>query len=138
MDTDFFDAHERHLEDAETLQRNGRLANADHLYGISAECGLKRLMRAFEMPFDSGQDRPRDHKDRVHIDKIWQRYEVYRSGHHRGSGYALSPQNPFADWHVNQRYANHSNFDTARVRQHEEGAGMVRELVKKAGLEGLI
>ncbi len=43
MQADFLDAHERHWQDAELLLTNQRLANADHLYGMSAECGLKRL-----------------------------------------------------------------------------------------------
>ena len=37
---DFGDAHSRHREDAELLFREQRWANADHLYGLSAECGL--------------------------------------------------------------------------------------------------
>jgi len=40
---DFLDAHERHWEDAELLFGNRRWANADHLYGLAAECGLKAL-----------------------------------------------------------------------------------------------
>jgi len=45
MTADFLDAHERHWTDAEILFAQGRFANADHLYGLSAECGLKWLMR---------------------------------------------------------------------------------------------
>jgi hypothetical protein len=52
MQADFLDAHERHWQDAELLLTNQRLANADHLYGMSAECGLKRLMLAFGMTYD--------------------------------------------------------------------------------------
>ena len=138
MQTDFLDAHERHLEDARLLDENRRLANADHLYGMSAECGLKCLMRAFGMPFDSNQDRPREREDRVHADGIWQRYEVYRSGHVSGAGYPLTSPNPFDDWDVRQRYAHRSNFDAARVRKHRTGAEEVRKMVKEARLEGLI
>jgi len=138
MQSDFLDAHQRHLEDAEMLDENERLANADHLYGMSAECGLKRLMLAFGMPFDHDQDRPRDRQDRVHIDEVWQRYDVYRSGHHHGAQYPLSSPNPFDDWHVSQRYAHRSNFDAARVQKHRTGAEEVLEMVKKARLEGLI
>ncbi len=137
MQTDFLDAHERHLEDAKMLHENERLANADHLYGMSAECGLKWLMLAFGMSFDSDRDRPEKDKDRKHVDMIWHRYEVYRSGHHLGIGYALPAQNPFDDWNANQRYAHRSNFDAARVQKHRTGAEEVRNMVKKAKLEGL-
>jgi hypothetical protein len=40
MNADFLDAHYRHWQDAELLFGRGRLANADHLYGLAAECGL--------------------------------------------------------------------------------------------------
>lgn len=45
LGTDFVDAHERHWRDAELLWQHQRWANADQLYGLSAECGLKALMR---------------------------------------------------------------------------------------------
>ena len=41
---DFLDAMDRHWRDAELLRSSERLANADHLYGLSAECGLKALL----------------------------------------------------------------------------------------------
>ena len=136
--TNFLDAHERHLEDTEVLNKNKRLANADHLYGMSAECGLKCLMRAFGMPFDSNRDRPQKREDLVHADGMWQRYEVYRSGHVGGAGYSLTSPNPFDDWHVSQRYAHRSNFDAARVQKHRRGAEEVWKMVKKARWEGLV
>jgi len=138
MQSDFLDAHERHLEDAGMLHENERLANADHLYGMSAECGLKQLMLAFGMEFDFNRDVPREDKDKKHINRLWQRYEVYRFGHHRGAGYALPQQNPFTDWNVSQRYAHRSHFDAARVQRHRRGAEEVLKMVKKARLEGLI
>lgn len=49
MQVDFLDAHFRHWEDVEQLFQQHRLANADHLYGLAAECGLKRLMMVFGM-----------------------------------------------------------------------------------------
>lgn len=42
--SDFFNAHQRHWKDAELLYKEKRWANADHLYGLSAECGLKAVM----------------------------------------------------------------------------------------------
>ena len=140
MQSDFLDAHERHLEDAELLWEKDRLANADHLYGVSAECGLKGLMLAFGMPFDSNLDqpRPREGKDRVHANGIWGRYEVYRSGHVSGAGYPLTSPNPFDDWHVCQRYAHRTKFDAERVQRHRMGAEEVQKIVKEARLGGLI
>ncbi|MDE0002871.1 MAG: hypothetical protein OXQ29_09265 [Rhodospirillaceae bacterium] len=36
---DFLDAHRRHWCDAELLFNDSRWANADQMYGFSAECG---------------------------------------------------------------------------------------------------
>ncbi len=136
MQTDFLDAHERHWDDAERLFQAQRWANADHLYGMAAECGLKRLMRAFDMPLE--QERPKEGSDRRHADEIWVRYESYQSGHRQGAGYALPRSNPFANWKISQRYAHQSDFDQPRVQAHQLGASVVRELIQKAESDGLI
>jgi hypothetical protein len=138
MQADFLDAHERHWGDAEFLFQSQRWANADHLYGMATECGLKQLMLAFDMPYDSARDRPEKDKDRKHADGIWMRFETYRGGHYRGAGYVLPSFNPFQDWDVSQRYAHRSSFDQARVRSHQAGARQVLELVRKAQREGLL
>lgn len=138
MTTDFMDAHERHWEDAEHLFGIGRLANADQLYGLSAECGLKRLMLRFGMAFDQGKERPSEFDDRCHANGVWSRFESYRSGHPEGTGYALSSHNPFSDWAVSQRYFHRSHIDRGRTRAHKEGALEVRNLVGKARREGLL
>ena len=67
MKADFLDAFERHWVDAELLFQKERLPNADHLFGVAAECGLKRLMLSFGMPCkDNG---PKDINDRKHCDR---------------------------------------------------------------------
>lgn len=138
MVTDFHDAHLRHLSDADTLYIAQRWANADHLYGLSAECGLKALMLKFGMLFDNRKNKPTNRDDMIHADKIWTRYESYRSGHHLGINYQLTTNNPFASWEVNQRYEHQSSFSQHRVDPHKQGAECVKALVKKAQLEGLI
>lgn len=138
MQADFLDAHHRHWDDAERLFAAHRWANADHLYGMAAECGLKRLMLVFGMLFDSVGDRPANQPDRVHADGVWARFEAYRNGHHQGIGYALPASNPFQHWNVSDRYAHQSNFDQARTESHQAGAKLVGDLVKKAQREGLI
>ena len=138
MNVDYYDAHQRHWDDAERLYEMQRWANADHLYGMAAECGLKRLMQAFGMTFDTAKGKPTDRKDVVHANGVWVRYETYRGGHHRGTAYALNESNPFADWDVAQRYAHQNQFDTTRTTQHRNGAENVHQLVKKAVLDGLL
>lgn len=138
MQADFLDAHRRHWDDAECLFEAQRWANADHLYGMAVECGLKRLMKQFGMPIDTITGRPQERKDRQHADVIWDRFEAYRSGHHQGAGYTLNSTNPFQNWKVDQRYAHQGNFDQARTQGHRTGAEMICELVAKAQREGLI
>jgi len=138
MQADFLDAHERHWDDAERLNQAQRWANADHLYGMAAECGLKRLMLAFGMPYNTATNRPDNREDRVHAKGIWGRFESYRCGHHQGTGYILPASNPFDNWDISDRYAQQSNFNQTRVQAHQAGAQVVRELVAKAQREGLI
>ena len=138
MQADFHDAHERHWDDAERLLQARRWANADHLYGMAAECGLKRLMLCFGMNFDLVRNRPSDPQDQKHANLIWERFETYRSGHFQGTGYTLSLPNPFQNWVAEQRYANQSNFDQTLALAHRRGASEVRNLVKQGLRDGLI
>ena len=138
MQSDFHDAHKRHWRDAERLFSARRWANADHLYGLAAECGLKRLMRAFGMPFDAGRDRPQQDSDRKHADGVWARYDTYRAACRQGANYGLPPSNPFQNWNISQRYAHQREFDQERVDDHREGAKQVQELLNRASIEGLL
>jgi hypothetical protein len=136
MQADFLDAHERHWEDAELLFQAQRWANADHLYGMAAECGLKALMEKL-----SSQGALDPKQDYVHVmeDKkphnAWLRYQTYLSGHVAAIKLSLPAANPFNDWNVSQRYAHQSNFDQARVQAHQTGAHLVRERIKTARKE---
>lgn len=136
MNEDFLDAHKRHWEDAERLFTVKRWANADHLYGIAAECGLKGLAEKFKQaPLDKGERRHIMEANKPN--NAWDVFETYRSGHALGPKFLL-PTNPFTNWDVSQRYAHQSNFDEPRVAAHRQGADLVNELIKKADFEGLL
>jgi hypothetical protein len=138
MQADFLNAHGRHMDDAERLFQAGRLANADHLYGLAAECGLKALSEKLSR---SGLLDPKH--DYVHVmeDKkpgtAWSRYQVHLSGHALGTKLCTPPSNPFSDWSASQRYAHESGFDLPRVQAHRAGAALVAGLMKTARKEGL-
>ena len=85
-----------------------------------------------------GLGTPEAKNDKVHANKIWDRFESYRSGHHQGAGYILTSPNPFMDWDVNQRYANRRDFNKTIVERHQLGTKSVRELIAKARKDGLI
>ena len=137
MNTDFLDAHDRHLNDADQLFNTQRWANADHLYGMATECGLKQLMIKFGMTLDS-KGKPTKIEDATHANRLWDRYDAYRSGHQQGIHYALPPSNPFQNWNVAQRYAHQSHFDENHLLPHQIGANAVSALIKKAKEEGLL
>lgn len=136
MAEDFLDAHDRHWTDAEKLYNDSRWANADHLYGVSAECGLKRLIILLNGGLASG--------DRKHIMEkagsanAWDRFESYRSGSPIGARFALPSANPFLLWNVSQRYENQSLFSKAGVDVHKAGATVVKALVTNAKMDGLL
>lgn len=137
MQEDYLDAHHRHWDDAERLFAAARWANADHLYGLAAECGLKALMEKL-----SPQGALNQKQDYVHImedkkpNNAWSRYQSYLSGR-LAIKLALPQTNPFSDWLVSQRYAHQSNFDPTRVDPHRQGANVVRQLVEQADKDGL-
>lgn len=137
MNADFLDAHHRHMIDAETLFQASRLANADQLFGFAVECGLKQLMVGFGMLVDA-KGSPTKDKDWVHADKVWKRYETYRSSGGGGANYVLPNPNPYLDWRASQRYARSSDVLLPRVETHRTAAETVAALVRKAVLEGLI
>jgi hypothetical protein len=135
MQVDFYWAYQRHWDDAEYLYADSRMANADQLYGYSAECGLKCLMQqCFGMRLDPATGRPPE-KDQKHIDKVWDRYETYRAGIGT-AGYMLPQPNPFDNWNISERYAHESGFTKTLVDQHKAGAKIVQNLINKAIAEG--
>lgn len=133
---DFLDAHERHRADAEYLFEASRYPNADHLFGLSAECGLKHVMKLLGMRV-TAPGMPEDRGDRVHINEAWLRFETYRS-RAPSSGFLPLPDNPFENWHISDRYGRQADFDKAAVERHREGACQVIRLVAAAKRDGVI
>ena len=125
---DFLDAHRRHWDDAQLLCGKGRLANADHLYGLSAECGLKSVMRIFKVT-----DAELPAKYKLHIDKLWAKFETWAANrmvkrHVR----SLPPGMPFSNWSVSDRYASGSHFDKATVIPHRDAARVIKRMVDRS------
>ena len=79
---DFIDAHHRHWEDAELLFAHDRWANADQLYGFSADCGLKAAMLAMGMVLNAA-GKPADKAHWKHVQDLWpvfRTFSVHRNG----------------------------------------------------------
>ena len=137
MKADFLDAHNRHRDDAELLFGKNRWANADHLLGLAAECGLKYLMVAFDMPIDGATGSPQNKDDKVHVNKIWERYESYLSGANY-TKYYLPQDNLFKNWDVAQRYVHRKCITKTMAENHQKGTEIICALIKKATEEGII
>ena len=133
---DFIDAHRRHLEDANLLFDKARWANADHLYGLSAECGLKAIMLSLGMSVDAGGT-PIESEHRRHVNGLWPVFEDFAQGS-GGEAYlaSLPSGDPFSGWSIHDRYANRSFFQRANVASHRCAARQVGHSVQRAALEG--
>ena len=135
MAIDFFDAYERHWLGAELLFQNEYWANADHLYGLSAECGVKVLMCSFGMPVAPAGG-PSNSHDRKHINELRARYEAYFSSgqvEYYGIDFA-----PFDDWCVNQRYEHRSNISKTTAQKHKNATEAIRSKIQRAERDGVI
>lgn len=104
LPVDFADAHRRHWADAEVLFMNARLGNADHLYGFSAECGLKAVMERLGMSVDRTGLLPKEY--RTHVQELWPQFEAFAAGHEGARRLEELPAGrPFSDWSHHDRYA---------------------------------
>lgn len=130
-DADFVDAHRRHWTDAELLYGDRRWPNADHLYGLSAECGLKAVMRRLGMPAET----PREYRE--HLPKLWSKFEDYAKDRDGGRCLQLLPgDQPFADWSIDDRYAHRKHFDQGQVGPHRKAAQGIHVMVESMEQDG--
>ena len=132
---DYADAHRRHWEDAEVLLAHDRWANADQLYGLSAECGLKAVMQFLGMHVD---DRgPIDQKYRKHVQELWPAFVTFAQNRNGARFLSKLPAGtPFDDWSHHNRYADRRHFHRANVEPHREAARGVIPMVELAAQSG--
>jgi len=139
MGVDFRDAASRHWEDAGHLLNGKRLANADHLCGIAAECALKTIMMALGMTLKPG-GKPVEPEGQNHINKLWIEFISFAQAR-GGSKYAamIDPTiNPFDDWKVDQRYEHRSIITDAKVENHRKAAENIMAILDMAILDGAV
>ncbi len=139
MDVDFRDAAERHWLDAALLFEKDRMANADHLLGMAAECALKAIMLGLGMML-TADGRPREEQHRVHINKLWNEFVTFAENRNgaRYVAYLLEGENPFDAWDVNQRYHHRSSFFRDQVEQHQNAAEKIMFILQKAFSDGVV
>ena len=133
---DFVDAHQRHLEDAELLMDHDRWASADQMYGFSAECGLKAVMKVLGMSVDAS-GKPRELEHQKHVQDLWPVFSTFATGRGGARYLNLLPSGePFSDWSHHNRYAHRRHFEKANVEPHREAARDIRRMVQLARQDG--
>ena len=136
---DFHDAHLRHWRDGELLLRCNRWANADQLYGLSAECGLKAVMLGLGMMPVTPHGVPTQREHRQHVNLLWPEFRRFVRGRIGGRYLDLLPGgNPFASWSIEDRYAHRWHFNCARVSPRRSAADGVRKMVRRTREDGVI
>ncbi len=128
---DFTDAHHRHWEDAELLFDGRRWANADQLYGFSAECGLKAVMKCLGMTGNP------DRQYRKHVHELWPEFKSFAQARNGARYVNLLPDGePFADWSHDDRYVHRICIGETAVETHRQAASEVRGMVELATQDG--
>lgn len=123
MSNAYADAAERHFKDALALKSQGRLDNAGHLIGFSAECAIKSaiiLSATGVAPF-------------VHLPgllTIARKRLKSRTANHRLL--FMLNTNAFNNWDVARRY--HPSGDTTSV-ELDSWVGATRQLLASAGIK---
>lgn len=105
------------------------------MYGFSAECGLKAVMKdVLGIPVDDPKEKEKYWK---HMPVLWPMFRTFAQGH-GGSGYLsqLPEENPFRDWSIGDRYAHRQHWKKASLAQHRHAARGVLDMVQTAKQDG--
>lgn len=148
--TNYACAGERHYEDASFLHGDGRLPNADHLFGLAVECLMKALLLRFGgaggvSMRDSGgsesgrlwwddpqaQNQNKKRKPLGHINEMRQALPLLLDGR---PGPALTEaltrvSEDFEEWRVDERYADGTHLDAVLFSRRQEAATLAQELL---------
>lgn len=133
---DYYDAAQRHWDDANHLLSTARLPNADQLFGVAAECALKAIMFKLGMPMKN--DRPED-KKHGHINVLWDEFISFANGKGQARyAAALGTGNPFINWNVGQRYENGSVISLQVATDHKTSAELAKRCLAQAVFDGVV
>ena len=134
MKIDFYNAYKRHVSDGNLLVQHQRWANADHLYGLAAECALKALLIKSDIPSTEHGDIDKKQSNfRKHINILWDEYYIFM----QNKIYNISEENPFQNWKIDQRYTKSENITEDIVRIYMNAITKINNLIKQAELDGV-
>jgi hypothetical protein len=141
MTVDFKNAAMRHAKDADLLFDKKRYANADHFYGLAAECALKAVMVGLDPSIINTKGDLKDQSDRKHIDKLWNHFRIFIQN--RNTSIYLSclstHNNPFSSWQIDDRYKNEKLFIKNNVLPHKTVVNsQITNLLATARMDGIL
>lgn len=122
----------RHWKDAELLEKENCVENADHHYGFAAECAIKKVLATHP---DFTNQGVLNSTYRKHINVLWNKVNLQNIQKIAPSLPAtLKILNPFHDWDVEQRYFPNGTVDPAVMQRHKQAA---KRLLGATGLSGV-
>lgn len=128
---DFSSAAFRHWRDAELLDKENRVENADQLYGFAAECAIKKAL--IELPaFSNNGELNQYYKE--HINNLWEKVKLQSlQKRYPALLTILKDTNHFSDWRVEQRYCKDGVASVETMKKHQK---MAKRLLGAVGLPG--
>ena len=94
-----------------------------HLYGFSAECGLKAVLEA--------QDETIAGEYKKHVRELWPLFVDFMEKRRELELWSEFPGGePFGDWSHHDRYARQELFRPGEVERHREAAERIGRMVK--------
>ncbi len=128
----YADAALRHWNDAKLLEEKNCVENADHHYGFTAECAIKKVL--IELPAFSNIGML-ENAYKEHVNNLWGKVnDQSLQKSYPALSALLKAANPFSDWHVNQRYAADGEISRAAMDLHKNWA---RRLLGSVNLNGV-
>jgi hypothetical protein len=117
----YADAAVRHGSDAELLNEEHRLPDADQLYGFAAECALKAALLKIPGCVSSGVLQRR-YKE--HVGELWELIPVQSIEKIAPGLVSLLRMGtkPFADWSIDQRYESGEAISSDTLKRHRDAA----------------
>lgn len=139
---DFQGASKRHYKDAELLITNKRIANAGHLFGFAAECGIKALLVAYGLETDPRtgdiKETARPSRYKTHVNTLINNVQTFAGSRQYSKYLGMMPNlKAFSNWDTGHRYWNEAAIPPSHSRWRD-AAREVIQMLDQAKLDGVI
>lgn len=140
MEYDFSRSSERHYRSARLLDEANEMADAAHLYGLAAECGIKAvLIGTGSIPItDKGDPELQEHKQHMNgllrmlgslgEGRVWPKYYAMIAG----------KVECFGSWSVLDRYKEEDSISLGDYDSWKAAAERVEAMYRLAKVEGCV